>query len=157
MGDMLLVTRKKKGLSKKKSSLGENWPNPSVRLHSSTPNEAAGMKYVVYRQPLSLDRFFIHEVSPAEAATARLENAFILINLNRFQQIVSVFTLQADSEQLKNNWILKLREAQEMWKTTLQTTVFREIHHLNNNNSSEFNDGQNSTTYSNQGSPPKTS
>ena len=61
------------------------------------------MKYVVYRQPLSLDRFFIHEVSPAEAATARLENAFILINLNRFQQIVSVFTLQADSEQLKVN------------------------------------------------------
>ena len=116
-----------------KSSLGQDWPNPSVRLHgSSAPNEAAGMKYVVYRQvglfkdsliniyiylinilffifqPLSLDRFFIHEVSPAEAATARLENAFILINLNRFQQIISVFTLQAESEQMRVNMVLIL-------------------------------------------------
>ena len=32
----------------------------------------------------------------------------------------------------QNNWILKLREAQEMWKRTLQTTVFRDGHHLNN-------------------------
>jgi hypothetical protein len=59
-------------------------------------------------QPLSLDRFFIHEVSPAEAATARLENAFILINLNRFQQIISVFTLQAESEQMRVNMALIL-------------------------------------------------
>ena len=32
----------------------------------------------------------------------------------------------------QNNWILKLREAQDMWKRTLQTTVFRDGHHLNN-------------------------
>ena len=56
----------------------------------------------------------------------------------------------------QNNWILKLREAQEMWKTTLQTTVFREIHHLNNN-STESNDGQNHSTCNNQGSPPNRS
>ena len=61
------------------------------------------MKYVVYKQPLSLDRFFIHEVSTAEANMAKLENAFILINLNRFQQIVSVQTFQAESEQQKVN------------------------------------------------------
>ena len=86
-----------------KSSLGENWPSPAVKLHSSVTNEGLqqGMKYVVYKQPLSLDRFFIHEVSAAEANMAKLENAFILINLNRFQQIVSVQTFQAESEQLK--------------------------------------------------------
>ena len=59
------------------------------------------MKYLVYRQPLSLDRFFIHEVSPNEASTAKLDHSFVLINLNRFQQIVSVYTFQADSEQAK--------------------------------------------------------
>ena len=95
--DMLLITRKKKGLSKKKSSLGDNWPNPT----SVGKTESNAMKYVVYRQPLSLDRFFIHEVSPNEASQAKLEHSFILINLNRFQQIVSVFTFQADSEQTK--------------------------------------------------------
>ena len=87
-----------------KSSLGENWPSPAVKLHSSVTNEGLqGMKYVVYKQPLSLDRFFIHEVSTAEANMAKLENAFILINLNRFQQIVSVQTFQAESEQQKVN------------------------------------------------------
>lgn len=72
-----------------------------MRLHGSSINDAAGVKYVVYRQPLSLDRFFIHEVSPNEAAAAKLEHSFILINLNRFQQIVSVFTFQAESDQVK--------------------------------------------------------
>ena len=83
-----------------KSSLGENWPSPAVKLQSSaSSNELGGMKYVVYKQPLSLDRFFIHEVSNSEANVSKLENSFILINLNRFQQIVSVQTFQAESEQ----------------------------------------------------------
>ena len=94
-----------------KSSLGENWPSPAVKLHSGVTNEGLqGMKYVVYKQPLSLDRFFIHEVSTAEANMAKLENAFILINLNRFQQIVSVQTFQAESEQLKVNKFSSFRE-----------------------------------------------
>ncbi len=59
------------------------------------------MKYVVHKQPLSLDRFFIHEVSSAEAASAKLDNAFVLICLNRFQQIVQVHTFQAETELVK--------------------------------------------------------
>ena len=30
-------------------------------------------------------RFFIHDVSPTEAALTKLENAFVLIGLNRWQ------------------------------------------------------------------------
>lgn len=59
------------------------------------------MKYIVHKQPLSLDRFFIHDVAPQEANISKLEHAFILICLNRFQQIVQVHTFQADTEQLK--------------------------------------------------------
>ena len=59
------------------------------------------MKYIVYKQPLSLDRFFIHEVAPQEAAQAKLDNAFVLICLNRFQQIVQVHTFQTESEQAR--------------------------------------------------------
>jgi hypothetical protein len=83
-----------------KSSLGESWPAPGVRLHSSISSDVS-MKYVVHKQPLSLDRFFIHEVSPSEAASAKLDHAFVLVCLNRFQQIVSVLSFQADTEQLK--------------------------------------------------------
>ena len=41
------------------------------------------------------------KVTSSEALTAKLDNAFILICLNRFQQIVAVHTFQAESEQLK--------------------------------------------------------
>ena len=56
---------------------------------------------MVYKQPLSLDRFFIHEVTPQEASLSKLDNSFILVCLNRFQQIVTVHTFQAETEQLK--------------------------------------------------------
>ena len=59
------------------------------------------MKYVVYKQPLSLDRFFVHEVTPNEASISKLENAFVLVCLNRFQQIITVHTFQTESEQIK--------------------------------------------------------
>ena len=106
-----------------KSTLGENWPTVSGRLTKTSnelwrgpPDSYAGdagggsssigsggsnMKYVVHKQPLSLDRFFVHEVTPAEAALSKLENAFVLICLNRFQQITTVHTFQAESEQVK--------------------------------------------------------
>merc|ERR1719266_805920 len=54
--DMLLITRKKKGLSKKKSSSTENWPNNCCNTKTSD----LALKYIIYKQPLSLDRFFIH-------------------------------------------------------------------------------------------------
>ena len=59
------------------------------------------MRYIVHKQPLSLDRFFLHDVSPQEASSTKLENAFILVNLNRFLQIIAMYTFQASSDQLK--------------------------------------------------------
>eukprot|EP00095_Tigriopus_kingsejongensis_P001614 maker-scaffold289_size220122-snap-gene-0.15 protein:Tk01614 transcript:maker-scaffold289_size220122-snap-gene-0.15-mRNA-1 annotation:"rho rac guanine nucleotide exchange" len=117
--DLLIITRRKKALSKKKSTLTENWGSVRGGINDSS------MKYIVHKQPLSLDRFFIHEVAAQEALGAKLDHAFILICLNRFQQIVQVHTFQAETEVLKNAWLTKLREAQEIWKRTLQTTIFK--------------------------------
>ncbi|XP_071748760.1 uncharacterized protein [Lepeophtheirus salmonis] len=117
--DLLVITRKKKSLAKKKSTLTENWGS------SSAKNSDASMKYIVHKQPLSLDRFFIHEVSETEGASAKLENAFILICLNRFQQITVVHTFQAESFDLKKTWIEKLKKAQDTWKKTLDSTLFK--------------------------------
>ncbi|XP_063218640.1 pleckstrin homology domain-containing family G member 7-like [Bacillus rossius redtenbacheri] len=97
--DMLLITRRKKGLSKKKSTLSENWPSSCSR--GSTNSSESSMRYVVYKQPLSLDRFFIHDVSVAECASCRLESAFVLVSLNRFQQVITIHTFQTPSEQVK--------------------------------------------------------
>jgi len=121
--DMLLITRKKKGLGKKKSSLGENWSTACNR--SCLPVDLSAWRYIVHKQPLSLDRFFLHEINSQEAAAAKLDNGFVIISLNRFQQITGVHTFQASSDQVKHTWLLKIRETQDRWKRTLQTTVFR--------------------------------
>ncbi|PRD30956.1 UNVERIFIED_CONTAM: hypothetical protein NCL1_24825 [Trichonephila clavipes] len=63
--DMLLITRRKKGLHKKKSSITENWAST---CNKTTPAHEAGYKYIVYKQPLSLDRFFIHDVNAQDGA-----------------------------------------------------------------------------------------
>lgn len=86
-------------MSSQKSSLSENWASSCSR-GSSTSSESS-MRYVVYKQPLSLDRFFIHDVTIPESASCRLEAAFVLVSLNRFQQVVTIHTFQAPSDQSK--------------------------------------------------------
>ena len=77
-------------------------------------------KYVVYKQPLSLDRFYIHDVLPTTEGAgksngrqlhllsflislpiANLKNVFVLVCLNRFQQVVTLHTFQGASESAK--------------------------------------------------------
>lgn len=98
-----------------KSTLTENWG--SVR---SSTNDSS-MKYIVHKQPLSLDRFFIHDVTPQEAIGAKLEHAFILICLNRFQQIVQVHTFQTETEALKvsSKTIIKKRAVEYNQKVAI--------------------------------------
>jgi hypothetical protein len=83
--------------------LSENWASTCGRSNSS--GEAAAMRYIVYKQPLSLDRFFIHDVSMSEGSTCRMEASFVIVSLNRFQQIVAVHTFQAANDQLKVNYL----------------------------------------------------
>lgn len=74
-------------------------------------SSAACFKYVVYKQPLSLDRFYIHDVPGSDgsgggsggggSSSSNLKNAFVLVCLNRFQQVITVHTFQAASESAK--------------------------------------------------------
>ena len=55
----------KKWFFEQKSSIGENWPVAGRLTSGSSAGSGSSdvsMKYIVYKQPLSLDRFFIHEV-----------------------------------------------------------------------------------------------
>ena len=80
---------------------GEYGVSPVSGTSGAIAGAASAMKYVVHKQPLSLDRFFVHDVTPAEAALSKVDNAFVLVCLNRFQQIVTVHTFQTESEQIK--------------------------------------------------------
>ncbi|XP_064473080.1 uncharacterized protein LOC135387849 [Ornithodoros turicata] len=120
--DMILITRRKKGLHKKKSSITENWANTCSKSNSI---HEGGYKYVVYKQPLSLDRICIHDVTAQNGSANNLKNAFVFVCLNRFQQIITVHTFQAPNESVKLTWLTKLKDTVDRWKRTLQNTVFR--------------------------------
>lgn len=107
------------------------------------------MRYVVYKQPLSLDRFFVYDISLPESVSCRLEYAFVLVVMNRFQQVVTIHSFQTSSDHIKvgtrerghrwdvgcvsltmnfafqQNWVTKLKETQEKWKKTLENTMYR--------------------------------
>lgn len=82
--DMFIITRRKKGLSKKQSSLTEKWATSCGKSSASslTPHDSL-FKYVVYKQALSLDRFYIHDVSEKDAAGKLLTSS----SLHKYQAI----------------------------------------------------------------------
>ena len=61
-----------------------------------------------------IGRFFIHDVAAGEAVVAKLENSFIIISLNRFQQIIGVHTFLAYSDQIKVNEFPELLNEPDM-------------------------------------------
>ena len=50
------------------STLSEKWASTCSRASFSGSSHEGLFKYVVYKQPLSLDRFYIHDVANAEGA-----------------------------------------------------------------------------------------
>lgn len=119
-------------LSLQQSSLTEKWATSCGKSSASslTPHDSL-FKYVVYKQALSLDRFYIHDVSEKDAAgefslplslsrsssdismfassacnflpftASNLKSAFVLVCLNRFQQIITCHTFQAPNDAVK--------------------------------------------------------
>ncbi|XP_022711520.1 uncharacterized protein LOC111273815 isoform X1 [Varroa jacobsoni] len=133
--DMILITRRKRALNKKKSTITDNWVNCASAAAAGggsgtvdvdeTSGNVSGGKYVVYKQPLSLDRVCIHDVLPQDATANNLRNAFVFVCLNRFQQVVNVHTFQAQNETSKLLWLGRLQDTVDHWKRTLQSTVFK--------------------------------
>ncbi|XP_028968533.1 pleckstrin homology domain-containing family G member 5-like [Galendromus occidentalis] len=135
--DMILITRRKRPLNKKKSTITENWvtcgspPTTGSGIDmqegtsTGTGTVITGSKYIVYKQPLSLDRVCIHDVSTQDATANNLRHAFVFVCLNRFQQVVNVHTFQTQNESSKLLWLGRLQDTVDHWKRTLQSTVFR--------------------------------
>lgn len=60
--DMLLLTRKKKGLTKKASTICKTNSGGTA-----ASKDDGSFKYIVYKQPLSLDRFYVHDVQQVDS------------------------------------------------------------------------------------------
>ncbi|XP_025107380.1 uncharacterized protein LOC112572072 isoform X2 [Pomacea canaliculata] len=105
--DLLLITKIKKTQRKQKQGGSEG----GAKSPSGTVADRAA--YVVFRQPLPMDRFVIHDIAPPDASASGLKNVLVLVHISRFQQVIGVFTLQAISEPAKMAWLNHLREAKE--------------------------------------------
>lgn len=102
--DILLITKPKK-LQRKKHSLDSNY----IKLQTlNVPDKGT---YVVMKQPMSLDRLSLHDVSQSDATANGLKNAFVLVQISRYQQVIGVYTFQSPSEVMKIKWMDKIIEA----------------------------------------------
>ncbi|XP_063728372.1 uncharacterized protein LOC134855924 isoform X2 [Symsagittifera roscoffensis] len=124
--DMLLVTKLRKV---KKGSYSDD--DPPLSASSSDPfhRRSIGGKYanrymeqplfVVIKQPIPLDRLEVHPVDKQAASSSGLKNAFVLVHISRFQQIIALCLLQAKDDSLKSAWIKQLKEAKLNWEGLL--------------------------------------
>ncbi|CAL1543578.1 unnamed protein product [Lymnaea stagnalis] len=110
--DILLVTKVKK-IPRKVSDLTFRNKHSTSDLQSSGQNDRAS--YLVLRQPLALDRFTLHDISPSDAAVNGLKHCFVLVHISRYQQITGVFTFQAACDATKNTWLTQIRDAMEAY------------------------------------------
>ncbi|XP_062617687.1 pleckstrin homology domain-containing family G member 7-like [Saccostrea cucullata] len=102
--DVLLLTKPKK-IHRKKHSLDSS----AMMVQTILANEKR--TYTVYRQPIAVDRLCLYDVSPAEASVNGLKNAIVLVQFNRYHQIIDVLTIQCGQETTKNSLMERLHEA----------------------------------------------
>ncbi|XP_050412801.1 pleckstrin homology domain-containing family G member 7 isoform X3 [Patella vulgata] len=110
--DILLLTKPKKGTRKKQTTTDSGAKSPCT---GSGIDKAS---YTVYRQPIALDRFTLHDITSSDATASGLKNAFVLAQFSRFQQIIGVYTLQASCDTTKATWVTNINEAKEKFCAT---------------------------------------
>ncbi|XP_077862369.1 pleckstrin homology domain-containing family G member 7-like [Saccoglossus kowalevskii] len=107
LDDVLLVTKMRK-ISKKKSSITGEMGMMSMSSQS-LPHKKDGVLFTVCKQPISVDRMEVIEVEPQDANG--LKHAFVILHINRYQQVQTVLTFQAGNSNLRNKWLTHLRAA----------------------------------------------
>ncbi|XP_078091378.1 pleckstrin homology domain-containing family G member 7 [Mustelus asterias] len=107
--DLLLIT-KIKSAKKKPGALDTSLrsPSPNPELHGLGRD---GTVCSVLDQPIPLDRLVLKNIDPFHSAGCGLQNAFLVIHQNRYQQCIGIFTLQASSETAKKTWISHIEAA----------------------------------------------
>uniref|UniRef100_A0A7E4US73 Pleckstrin homology domain-containing family G member 7 n=1 Tax=Panagrellus redivivus TaxID=6233 RepID=A0A7E4US73_PANRE len=100
--DMFLITKIKKVAVKSKKST------------HTTKTEY----YIVHKQPVPLDScVFCDADSDENHSNVSLKNAFVVIHLTRYYQVVSVYTMQAPTKTEKDIWIEKFQESIENYES----------------------------------------
>ncbi|CAB3986249.1 rho guanine nucleotide exchange factor 26-like isoform X1, partial [Paramuricea clavata] len=119
--DMLLLTLTKgakKGNRLRKISASANMPEmhgvPSPLMSRKAPDYT----YIVWKQPLPIDRFILYDLDDYPGNS--IKNGFVLVHISRFKQAIAIHTLQASSQDVKNIWITKLRDAQTKWNELIE-------------------------------------
>ncbi|XP_056000785.1 pleckstrin homology domain-containing family G member 7-like isoform X2 [Ostrea edulis] len=102
--DVLLLTKPKK-IHRKKHSLD------SSAMTVQTTSSSEKQTYTVYRQPIAVDRLCLYDVSHSDASVNGLKNAFVLVQYNRYHQIIDVLTIQCALRAVKNSLMEKIHEA----------------------------------------------
>ncbi|KAE9548361.1 hypothetical protein FO519_008428 [Halicephalobus sp. NKZ332] len=99
--DMFLITKIKK---------------VAVRTKKGNTNKTE--YYIVHKQPVPLDScVFCDADSDENHSNMNLKNAWVVIHLTRYYQVVSVYTMQTASKPEKEIWIEKFQESIENYES----------------------------------------
>ncbi|XP_072327962.1 pleckstrin homology domain-containing family G member 7 isoform X2 [Scyliorhinus torazame] len=116
--DLLLIT-KIKSAKKKPAALDASLrsPSPNPELHGLGRD---GTVCSVLDQPIPLDRLVLKNIDPFHSAGCGLQNAFLIIHQNRYQQCIGIFTLQAPSEAVKKTWLSHIKTAATAYRNVIE-------------------------------------
>ncbi|XP_038666904.1 pleckstrin homology domain-containing family G member 7 isoform X2 [Scyliorhinus canicula] len=116
--DLLLIT-KIKSAKKKPGALDASLrsPSPNPELHGLGRD---GTVCSVLDQPIPLDRLELKNIDPFHSAGCGLQNAFLVIHQNRYQQCIGIFTLQAPSEAVKKTWLSDIKTAATAYRNVIE-------------------------------------
>uniref|UniRef100_A0A914CQX8 PH domain-containing protein n=1 Tax=Acrobeloides nanus TaxID=290746 RepID=A0A914CQX8_9BILA len=95
-------------------------PRPPMKINrDKNPNPSNKQDfYVVHKQPVPLDScVFCDADSEDSRANVSLKNAFVVIHLTRYYQVISVLSLQTKNRQEKEVWIEKFQESIENYES----------------------------------------
>nr|XP_054751886.1 uncharacterized protein LOC129257555 [Lytechinus pictus] len=117
--DMLLITRMRRTSFNKKKSLTDN-SSPFGQNQNSVPKHRDGYNFTVCKPPFPLDRLEIVDVDAKQAMANGIKHCFVLVQLNRYGQVHTLFALSAPSEAKQQTWLGHLRESKTKWIRTLR-------------------------------------
>ncbi|XP_048826126.1 pleckstrin homology domain-containing family G member 7 isoform X2 [Brienomyrus brachyistius] len=105
--EFLLITKVKRNKKHQRpTGLDSNPMRPALSQELQD-----GCTFMVLDQPISLDRLQLRNVDQLNATASGLPNTFVILHLNRYQQCVGVYILQAGSETLKKCWMSEIEGA----------------------------------------------
>lgn len=118
--DMMLITRMRRTSGNKKKTITDN-ASPYGQTQNYVPKHKDGYSFVVCKAPLPLDRLEIVDIDAKQALANGIKHCFVLVQLNRYGQVHTLYAFSSSSETHQQTWLGQLRDSRTKWIQAIRT------------------------------------